>query len=471
MDITTLALAKKYIQKAVEGNEGLKGEEGKSAYQVAVDNGFSGTEQEWLDSLQGEPGPAGYTPVKNIDYYTEEEKQEIIQETSKRVSVPTKTSDLENDNGFITNIVSNLVNYHLKSEVYTKEEVQSLIGRISSLELIKVDVLPAEDIKTSAIYLVPSEYSEEDNIYTEYIYMDNQWEIIGDTSVDLSQYALKTEIPTKLSQLTNDANYSQFSGSYNDLSDKPDIVNDTQINGFSIVTDGIANIPIGRNGILGVAKFSDDRGIMTAGDGSATIVRASEDEIKNRDNLSTLINQKHCHPIVPSNLDVALKYAMTDSKGSVWTEEEQAAARARMGAGMVNDVQIGGSSIIANGVATLPYSNVNKVGLVSVNSEKGIRVLNESGAIAILGAMSTDIDSRTENLSPYTSGTNTCRPIVPSTLDYAVKVAMCDGRGMAWTEEEQSVARTRMGAVSSSDVTTAINNALAAIGVAEEGSY
>ena len=30
---------------------GRRGKEGKSAYEVAVDNGFEGTEQEWLDSL------------------------------------------------------------------------------------------------------------------------------------------------------------------------------------------------------------------------------------------------------------------------------------------------------------------------------------------------------------------------------------------------------------------------------------
>lgn len=32
------------------------GEAGKSAYQIAVDNGFNGTEQEWLNSLHGESG-------------------------------------------------------------------------------------------------------------------------------------------------------------------------------------------------------------------------------------------------------------------------------------------------------------------------------------------------------------------------------------------------------------------------------
>ena len=49
-----------------QGVQGPKGDPGKSAYQVAVDNGFVGTEDEWLASLkqgpkgdQGEPGKQG----------------------------------------------------------------------------------------------------------------------------------------------------------------------------------------------------------------------------------------------------------------------------------------------------------------------------------------------------------------------------------------------------------------------------
>lgn len=39
---------------------------GKSAYEIAVDNGFKGTETEWLESLKGADG---YTPVKGKDYF------------------------------------------------------------------------------------------------------------------------------------------------------------------------------------------------------------------------------------------------------------------------------------------------------------------------------------------------------------------------------------------------------------------
>lgn len=48
----------KYITD-LSGATGLTGPAGKSAYQIAVDNGFQGTEQEWLDSLE-----ASYTPIE-----------------------------------------------------------------------------------------------------------------------------------------------------------------------------------------------------------------------------------------------------------------------------------------------------------------------------------------------------------------------------------------------------------------------
>ncbi len=41
------------------GSNGSNGSNGLTAYQVAVNNGFSGTEAEWLESLQGEDGEDG----------------------------------------------------------------------------------------------------------------------------------------------------------------------------------------------------------------------------------------------------------------------------------------------------------------------------------------------------------------------------------------------------------------------------
>lgn len=41
------------------GGGGVPGPPGASAYEIAVENGFEGTEEEWLASLQGEEGPQG----------------------------------------------------------------------------------------------------------------------------------------------------------------------------------------------------------------------------------------------------------------------------------------------------------------------------------------------------------------------------------------------------------------------------
>lgn len=55
-----------------------------------------------------------------------------------------------------------------------------------------VNALPTENISTSTIYLVPSTTPGEENIYDEYIYVNGNWEHIGSTTVDLSDYVTKT---------------------------------------------------------------------------------------------------------------------------------------------------------------------------------------------------------------------------------------------------------------------------------------
>lgn len=100
--------------------------------------------------------------------------------------IPTKTSDLTNNSGFITKAVNDLTNYYLKSRTYTKEEVQSLISAINSVTLQKVESLP-EPGESNVIYLVPKSGSGND-IYDEYIFIDGKPEHIGSTQVDLSNY-------------------------------------------------------------------------------------------------------------------------------------------------------------------------------------------------------------------------------------------------------------------------------------------
>jgi hypothetical protein len=46
-------------EQGIQGEQGLKGDPGISAYEVAVQNGFSGTEAEWLQTLVGSKGDKG----------------------------------------------------------------------------------------------------------------------------------------------------------------------------------------------------------------------------------------------------------------------------------------------------------------------------------------------------------------------------------------------------------------------------
>ena len=56
-------------------------------------------------------------PEKGVDYYTTQDKAEMVAETKvqvlEEITIPTKTSELQNDSGFITNSVDDLTNYTL----------------------------------------------------------------------------------------------------------------------------------------------------------------------------------------------------------------------------------------------------------------------------------------------------------------------------------------------------------------------
>lgn len=141
----------------------------------------------------------------------------------------TDTTTDEKGNTFITKIVNDLENYYLKNETYTKEEVQGLINTIKTGLFKNVDVLP-ETGEPYLIYLVPSEKSEEQNVKDEYIWLSENWELIGSTKIDLGDYAKKEhthlasditdlKIPIKTSELQND---SGFLTEHQDISEKAD---------------------------------------------------------------------------------------------------------------------------------------------------------------------------------------------------------------------------------------------------------
>lgn len=84
-------------------------------------------------------------------------------------------------------------------DTYTKAQIDSKIAAIPTLSYQVVSELPTTNISTTTIYLLArSSSSSQPDVYDEYLYVNSQWEIIGSTSTDLSNYYTKTEVDTKL---------------------------------------------------------------------------------------------------------------------------------------------------------------------------------------------------------------------------------------------------------------------------------
>lgn len=107
---------------------------------------------------------------------------EAIQKVSS--AIPAKTSDLQNDSDFQTS-----------KEV--QSTVNAAISNITHFHFEKAEELP-ETGEENVIYLVKKTDSEGEDIYEEYLFVDGAPELIGSTKIDLSGFALKTEIPQTL---------------------------------------------------------------------------------------------------------------------------------------------------------------------------------------------------------------------------------------------------------------------------------
>ena len=81
---------------------------------------------------------------------------------------------------------------------YTKTDVNDLIsGLTAGINLTIVETLPTENIDTNTIYLVLKTEAYLDDYYDEYMYINERWELIGNTRVDLTNVYTKAEIDNK----------------------------------------------------------------------------------------------------------------------------------------------------------------------------------------------------------------------------------------------------------------------------------
>lgn len=84
--------------------------------------------------------------------------------------------------------------YNPATKKYVDDKVLTAIAGVTQFSLVPVDTLPTENIRTDVIYAIPSDNPQEQNVRVEYVYVNGNWEILGNTNIDLTNYYTKSEI-------------------------------------------------------------------------------------------------------------------------------------------------------------------------------------------------------------------------------------------------------------------------------------
>lgn len=121
-------------------------------------------------------------------------------------------------------------------------------------------------------YLVPTENGASPDLFTEWVYVNNAWEMFGSAKIDLSGY-----------------------------------LTDVQINGSSIVQDGVANVPYASTLTHGIVKAETLTGHDVTGSGIIRIFRAQATDIK--------AGTQAYRPITPSLQENSVFYGLAKSAG------------------------------------------------------------------------------------------------------------------------------------------------------------
>lgn len=134
-----------------------------------------------------------------------------IEDASAQYQLGTLTGDLfqevSNRQSAVQGVQDNVDNEAKRAKAAEKvnaDAIESLRTQVNGLDLtlyVIADSLPTSDIKTNKIYLVRNASGAGNNIYTEYAYVNNAWEKIGEykANVDLSNYYTKSQTDSLLS--------------------------------------------------------------------------------------------------------------------------------------------------------------------------------------------------------------------------------------------------------------------------------
>ena len=163
-------------------------------------------------------------------------------------NITVRVERVNNTDVFTWIITYNKNAFATKSEVTT--QISTAVGNLTEFDTQVVQTLPTTGVK-GTIYFTPNNHGAND-IYDEFIYVNNAWEKIGNTQVDLTGYA-------RTDQLANVA----ITGSYNNLVDTPDIP--TKISDLVDDSDFItlADVPVE----LPAVTSTDNNKVLTVDNG------------------------------------------------------------------------------------------------------------------------------------------------------------------------------------------------------------
>lgn len=226
-----------------------------------------------------------------------------------------------------------------------------------------------------------------------------------------------TKIPTKVSELENDSGYLT---EHQDISGKLDAVKLPEAIDTALAEAKESGVFDGADGAPGEKGEKGDKGEP----GETTYIENPYDDTDLKSEIATKIT-------APENPEVGKVFRIkTVNEDGTFIGEWADGGVANL------DVQIAGKSIVTDGVAEIPIASSSTFWVVKYLSSFGISTNTggKTGYLAVMQTSKLNIDGRRNDYQPISA------PI----LDYAVKAAMCDGKGAAWTAEEQAAARERM---------------------------
>lgn len=146
--------------------------------------------------------------VENLPEAGQEQGVIYIQGTTGSIwngtSFQTIFTDLQPLTNRVEALETSIANVYTKAEADNK--IAEEIGKISTLKRVVVDSLESvESPDENTIYMVAKVAGSGNQNYDEYMYINNKFEKIGDTEVDLTDYTKTADVDTKISTAKSEA--------------------------------------------------------------------------------------------------------------------------------------------------------------------------------------------------------------------------------------------------------------------------